>query len=221
MYGRRRRVRRQRRPMVVMPRVRDEMKTNDAAITITPSTDGTKAATMQVLNIVPRGTTATERVGKKIVMKALQIRGNLLAGASTAAAKVSILLIYVRSQNNMTDLPAWDTILKSQSPNALTERDNASQFKILRRWDYQLVGNLGTAGQGQSNSAFVFEEYITFKKPLVTQWSAANSDGIFTAMEKGGLILAGVSNLTAADGGVPSFTGNSRIYFHETDGYAY
>lgn len=222
MYGRRRRVRRQRRPMVVMPRVRDEMKTHDKAISFSIANDATTAQAMAVLNEVARNTSAITRIGKKIVMKALQIRGYLQANTATLLDKVAILLVYVRSNNNDSLLPPFDSVLESQSAIALSKRDNASKFKILRRWDYTIAGNNTGTGNQTDKSNFVFEEYITFKKPLITQWSTDSENGNYATMERGGLLLMGVgyaNNMASLI--YPTFAANSRLYFHETDGYAY
>jgi len=227
MPRRRRTVKRRRsvrRKAPMRPMVREEMKTNDITsdTTLNCSTDGTVAATQAVLNLIDTGTSSTTRVGKKIVMKALQIRGKLAASTATLQSKVAILLIYVRSNNKDAAPTTWTNILTSQHSNALTNRDNASRYKILRRWDYSVIGNIATAGQSTEKSMVSFDEYVVFKKPLVASWQA--SAGAGTAIgdfEKGSLHLCAVGDFSDAGTSRPTLVFRSRLYFCECDGYMF
>lgn len=203
------------------PVVREEMKTNDKLTgTMEFSVDGLVATNMMLLNEIPQGTTAITRIGKRVIMKALQIRGYIIPGATTIQDKCSVLLVYVRSNNQASTLPPWDTILDTQHSNSLTCRDNATKFKILRRWDYAIGGN-GTVGQ-QVTPIVNFDEYIVFKKPLVAQWITVSAAGSIAQFEKGSLLLCTVgaigvtANTTKCLG-----TFRSRLYFSESDGYMF
>lgn len=203
------------------PVVREEMKTVDTLTgTIEFSVDGAVATNMVLLNTIPQGSTAITRIGKRVIMKALQIRGYLIPGATTVQDKCSILLVYVRSNNLAATLPPWDTILDTQHSNSLTCRDNATKFKILRRWDYAMGGN-NTVAQ-QVTPLITFDEYIVFKKPLVAQWKTVAAEGTIAQFEKGSLLLCTVgavgvtANTTKCIG-----TFRTRLYFTESDGYMF
>lgn len=216
----RRRSVRRKAPMRSM--VREEMKTNDLGNTALEfSTDGSVANTQVLVNAIPQGTSSIQRVGKKVLMKALQIRGFINAGTTTIMEKVSVLLVYVRSNNQSTTPTVWADILTTQDNRSLTNRDNASKFKILRRWDYMVLGNSGTAGQQTSSSGFPFEEYVVFKKPLVSQWTNASTTGEISHFEKGSLHLCCVGNGVTAGTTKPNFYFRTRLYFCECEGYMF
>lgn len=229
----RKRVSRPRRAM--RPVVREEMKTLDVALTAATamqfSADGitddgavppTTPTTMILLNTIPTGTSATTRIGKRVVMKALQIRGHLLPNTASIYDVVSIILVYVRSNNQLTTLPAWNDIFTSQHPKSLTNRDNASKFKILRRWNYTMTGNSSAATSVTDLSTRFFDEYIVFKKPLVAQWTSASTFGRIGEFEKGSLLLlTNGTQLTASTTLYNKFYFQSRLYFTEADGYMF
>lgn len=221
-------MRRRRRP--TMARIREEMKTAEydgSTNTLTFANDDviTNVAIAH-LNVIACGVTSQTRIGKRVIMKALQIRGAIVPDTASTPQKVSLILVYVRSVNAVaggttTALPHVTEILTTRSPNALTNRDYASKFKILRRWDYYLSGVSGTSA-ATGNEGRVFEEYIVFKKPLLAQWQAGpNTTGIYSEMEKGALLLISLGNVATAATTNYKFNFQSRLYFTETDGYAY
>lgn len=204
--------------MVVMPRVKEEMKTHDTDVGFTFNNNGTNAQVMVCVNLVPRDTSAITRIGKRILMKAFHVRGRIYPSSATVMDKCSLMLVYQRMGNDNA-LPNVNDILDTQIPNSLTKRDNASKFKILRRWDFSLIGSTTTPTNA---SQFIIDEYITFKKPLVVQWSQGNSSGAYTEIEKGALLLVGVGlHPVLSTTLVGNFDAKTRLYFHESDGYAY
>lgn len=205
------------------PMVREEMKTFDigTSTTLVCSSDGTTAQTQQLLNTIPTGTSSITRIGKKVLMKALQIRGILEAGSTGVSERCAILLVYVRSNNQAATPTVWADILNAQSPISMTNRDNASKYKILRRWDYQVIGNATTAGQQSDKTAYAFDEYVVFKKPLISTWTSASVAGTIAEFEKGSLHICCVGNATTAGTLRPAFSFRSRLYYCECDGYMF
>lgn len=212
------------------PRVRDEMKTYDTGVEIASPTmnfdtaGNSTAANARLLNSVAQGNSAITRIGKRIIMKALQIRGVLSVNTSATQIneKCSILLVFMRSVNGnaTTTMPAITEILANPTPNcnSLTNRDYASKHKILRRWDYILTGN-NTDSAGPKK--IIFEEYVVFKKPLVAQWTSGGTTGAIAEFEKGALVLITIGQSAHVLNQTPIFSCNTRLYFNESDGYVY
>lgn len=226
MVRRRRTVKRRRpaprRRMAMRPMVREEMKTLDKLLqSISCSADGTEAQTQLLLNNLPPGTDGNSRVGKKVLMKALQLRGRITPGSTAVDNKVTILLVYVRSNNKAATPTVWADMLTSQSPDALSNRDNATKFKILRRWDYALHGNTNAVGNVQDSSSYVFEQYVVFKKPLIAQWIAQSAAGAIGDFEKGSLHLCCLSLGAEAGTTKATLVVSTRLYFCECDGYMF
>lgn len=211
--------------MVMQARVRDEMKTVDTTLsagTLNFDNNSAVAARMQHINVVTQGTSAIQRIGKRLIMKAVQIRGVIKAASATTVQKCSLLLVYVRSVNSIsgtTTLPAMTEIMTNQSANSLTNRDYAGKYKILRRWDFVVTGNITNPATG--NEEKIFEEYIVFKKPLLTQFNSVGTTGVYDQVEKGALLLISLGEDNYLSTTTPLFTGYTRVYFSESDGYAY
>jgi len=191
-----------------------ETKTFDAACSMTYSNNGTVAQTMQLLNTIPQDASPTGRIGKKCLITGVAIRGMSTNNTVLAIDKVTLLLVYVRNNNQAATLPAWAEILAAQTSNALTNRDNASKFKILRRWDYKILGDLDSTTP-TCDTLQITEEFVKFKKPLECMWTNAGTAGTIGQFEKGSLILMTVGNQTQASGGAPIFIGNTRVYFQD------
>lgn len=173
-------------------------------------TNSTVGNTMEHLNLIVRDTSNTGRIGKNIVMTGVAIRGGIYAPSTMGATRlhIAMLLIYVRNYNQLAALPPWADILAAQNSNALTNRDNASKFKILRRWDY--VSSLT-----DNHSINVVDEYVKFPRGLVTEWISGNADGTAPGIEKGCLILGTVGEAVYDANTTPVFNGNSRVYFKD------
>jgi len=167
------------------------------------------------INQVPIGNSSITRVGRRMNITAVAIRGQLYSSTSTPAAKATLMLIWDRHPNKAAALPAWNTILTSQSPDSLTNKDYAPRFKILRRWDFCIIG-AGTAGSPLNpNSVQLVDEFVKLKNK-VTIWDAADTTGIVTDMIEGALYLYFVSDETDASGNAPKGIFNTRIYFQDS-----
>lgn len=203
-------------PRSIQKKIKDEVKTIDATWSGTKlSIDATAANSILPLNVIPTGNSAVTRVGKTVWLRSVHIRGQVNGGTTTVITKCCILLVYVRNTNQAAAVPPWADILTTQSPNSLTNRDNATKFKILRRWDFAIAGNSTTAAQQTASSIQTIDEFVSFKKPLQVQWTAGSSTGAFAEMEKGALLLCFVGG--GADAGTTSAQsyGQSRVYFTE------
>lgn len=191
--------------------LKTEVKTVDSTIAMSFSNDGTVAQTMTLVNTIAQDASPTTRIGKKVMMTAIAIRGNAIVNTVLANARATLLLVYVRNNNQASTLPAWTEILVTQGSTALTNRDNASKFKILRRWDYKLIGDQDSTTPTTDNLQLV-EEFVKFKKPLEACWTTAGTAGTIGQFEKGSLLLISVGSIAQA-APAPVFNGNTRVYF--------
>lgn len=165
------------------------------------------------LNQIPVGSSVNQRIGKKATMTAVHLRGRCFANTATTFSQGTMLLIWQRNPNQAAALPAWADILNIQNSNSLTNLTNASKFKILRRWDFNVTGNQ-TAAQITDQGHQYFDEYIRLPKNMVTTWTQANTSGIYTDMVEGALLLYFTSS--SADGTIcPIFNIQARVYFKD------
>lgn len=165
------------------------------------------------LCIIPTGTGVQARIGKMVQLDSVQIRGSVLAG-SGSKEHCTLMLVYDREPNAAAAVPAATDILMTASSNALTNRDNAPRFKIVRRWDFDIVGTPGTASVA-AESQKVIEEYVKLGPKYPIKWQGANTDGSTAAKVKGNLILMSIGN-NANGAATPSLTCNVRVNFSDS-----
>ena len=116
------------------------------------------------LNVVPQGAGTSERVGKKIMMKSLQLKG-FSYNFSNAAYNVASLMIIYDSRPTGT-LPVMTDILTSSKSTAMSNDNNTKRFKILKRLQFVMNGPATAAG-ATANSAVCVDEYLRLNLPVV------------------------------------------------------
>jgi len=166
------------------------------------------------LNQIPAGNTAITRVGRRLNMKAIAFRGSIFAGSAGKTAQATMVLVYDRKSNKPTVIPSFTTVFTEQHAAALTNKDNAPRFKILRRWYYVIIG--GQPGSTQtSNTRVVFDEFIKLKnKPVV--FAANDTLGTMDAMVEGALYLYCLGNVNKGTT-APSLVMSMRIYYDDDE----
>lgn len=179
--------------------------------TITANIDTT--GLIQDVSIVPLGMSVVTRIGKQISLKSFQIRGTIKA-QTASATHGTMMLVYDREPNAAAALPVMTDILQLSTSNSLTNRDNAPRFKIVRHWDWSIVGTSGVASAPDS-SVYCVNEFVRFKAgKYPIKWTAADTNGLYTTKIKGALLLVFVGDV-AAGTSAPTFAGNARLDFDD------
>lgn len=166
-----------------------------AAATYAMNTTGS----VTLIATIPQGASVNQRVGKKVLLKSLQIRGQCVPGGTTTlASHCAWMIVYDRRPTGA--LPAVTDILVSAAASSFTNDANSGRFKILRRWQNVIIGNITTAGQSTDSSVFVVDEYLKLKG-LPVVFKAAGT-GAIGDIEEGALYLVTVGDTVAgaADG---------------------
>jgi len=95
--------------------------------------------TITLLATIPQGASVSQRIGKKIMLKSLQFRGNLQNNASAEFNDAAFLVVY---DNRPTGaLPAVTDVLVTANSRSFNNDTNSGRFKILKRVDEGLAGN--------------------------------------------------------------------------------
>lgn len=193
-------------------RLAPEVKTVDTTVAaMNFDNNSAVAGTMLLLNTIAQDASPTGRIGKKIVMKGVHMHLRINAGTATIGEKCALLLVYVRTNNQAATLPAWTEVLTTQSATSQTNRDNASKFKIVRRWDFNIIGNVTAPATGQELKCI--DEFVPFKKGLESLWTNAGTAGTIGQFEKGSLILMSVGINGNGATTTPVANGTTRVYF--------
>lgn len=141
-----------------------------------------------LLNTVAQGAAVTQRVGKKIVMKGLQCRGNSFNNSTATFNDVAYMIVYDKRPTGA--LPTVSDILVSVSPTAMNNDANAGRFSILKRFDGLMIGNLATAGEKTDCVALSQDWWLDLKSKEVVYKAAGT--GAIGDIEQGALYLVTV-----------------------------
>lgn len=178
------------------------------AVVTTPFTVGSSAFP---LNQIPQGNSSITRVGRRCGLSAVAIRAVIAAGATTTATNCVTLLVWDRNPNQNSTMPTFAQILNSQATMSLTNKDFAPRFKILRRWDHQVIGSAGN--QYTDKSVQYIDEFIPLKNKQ-TIWTAADTTGLVSNMQAGGLYMYLVGDALAGTT-APTMVLSTRVYFQD------
>lgn len=159
---------------------------------------------------IAQGTSTSERVGKKIQYKSIQIRGMATADSTTTSAAGAYLIVYDKRPTG--SLPAITDILVTANSNSFNNDANSGRFRILKRVDYAFTGNTATAGQNTAKSAYSVNEYLSLKG-LKAEYMAAGT-GAIGDISLGALYLVTVGNVAAGTADANLSTG-ARIRFND------
>lgn len=198
-----------------VPRVKSlETKTFNV-VNIGMNFDTTSSKVDQIIHInpIPVGGSSQARIGKKISGTAVSIKGYVRCSPDTTYDKASLMLVWVRSPN-LTALPDVTDILTGRTSNDHTNLDHASKYKILRRWDYNMIGSSSQPSTGLELQ--FIDEYIKLKEnKYETLWSNGNTDGSYPGIDKGALLLLSVGLNAFNEDSTPVFRGQTRFYFND------
>lgn len=90
----------------------------------------TTTGSVTLLNGVATGTDFTNRIGRKIIMKSVQIRGMVRPATSTPTSAVCRVIIGYDMQPN-TALPAVTDVLLAATGDSMLNLNNRDRFKML------------------------------------------------------------------------------------------
>lgn len=135
------------------PNPKPELKAFD--VTVVP-TFATAAAgdTPLVLNAMVAGTEVYNRVGRKIYMKSVHIRGQIFSAATTALDEQELRMMLVYDSNpNAAQTTLGQLLLDSNvggglDVNSNINLDNRERFKVIKEWFWHQGGAAG-ANTGQ------------------------------------------------------------------------
>ena len=91
---------------------------------------------------IAQGASVQQRIGKRAYYKSLLMRGIVVAGSTGTVADGAILIVYDKRPTGA--LPAITDILTAVSPHAFMNDNNTSRFEIIRRIDFNILGNSAT-----------------------------------------------------------------------------
>lgn len=162
-----------------------------------------------LLNTIAQGTSVNQRVGKKVMMKSLQLRGYVFNNSAALYNDCALLVVYDRRPTG--SLPAITDILVSANAISLNNDNNSGRFKILKRCDFELVG-APSVTTGTEASAATADFYLSLRDLPTVYKSAAT--GAIADIEEGALYLVTVG-INAAGTSAAAGVLNCRVRFYD------
>lgn len=154
---------------------------------------GNTTGTIALVATIAQGAAVTQRVGKKVLLKGVQIRGYATADTVTLTTGGVWMLVYDKRPTGA--LPNITDILDTANSNSFLNDANSGRFKILARRTYSLTGNVTTAGQQNDSTFQMIDEYVKLKNLLMV-FKAAGT-GAIGDIEQGALYLVSVGPTAA------------------------
>lgn len=158
-----------------------------------------------------QGASQSQRVGKRAQYKSLQMRGQIQVGTTTTITDATVLIVYDRKPTGL--LPGITDILNTVSSNSFNNDVNAGRFKIVRRFDYALAGNITTPATGME--VVNADEYIDLRNMEVEFGNLAT--GAIGDITKGALYVV-TCGITAAGTAAATANLGFRTRFFDLEG---
>ncbi|WP_445775606.1 capsid/nuclear shuttle family protein, partial [Shewanella sp.] len=140
---------------------------------------------------IPQGTTVSTRVGKRVMIKSLQIRGLANSNSATTIALGSYMIVH--DKRPTVTIPAVTDILVSANFNSFTNDNNTSRFTILKRKNFTFIGNENTAGEQTDKTGYHVNDFLRINKNMSFN---ALGTGVIADIDEGALYLLCVGNQT-------------------------
>lgn len=163
-----------------------------------------------LLNGVATGTDFTDRIGRKICMKSILVRGVSTPQDGITTARMVRMMIVYDSQPNSAAPAVTDVLLTAAawSPNNLNNRD---RFRVL-------VDKLQWHGGGDTTAGTSFSDH---NSSIVNKYKKINLETVFDGtgatisdIQSGSLYMITVGTTAAGTGGV--FNGRVRVRFTDS-----
>lgn len=150
--------------------------------------------TVTLVATVAQGTSVNQRIGKKILLKSLQLRGYASNGSTAVTNDVAVLFVYDKRPTG--SLPTVTDFLDTANSRSFNNDSNSGRFKILKRMDFLLSGTqTTTVGYGPAKSM----DFYLKLNGLQEVFKAAGT-GAIGDIEEGALYMVTVGSNAAGTG---------------------
>lgn len=186
-----------------------EQKFFDTAVSFTVDTTG-EVPTSGQLVLIPQGVTESTRVGRKCVIKSINITGLALTtyGAATSANSTGGTSVYLvmDKQANGAAAAAADVFTGTNFPNAVRNLANSTRFVILKKWQHTWQPVAGVSG------AFAdLTKTIKYYKKCNIPIEFSSTTGAITEIKSNNLFLMAGASANIDD--TVTFNATCRVRF--------
>lgn len=151
--------------------------------------------------IIPQGSGPSQRVGRKIVVRSISIRGHLrlVPAAATVGYAGICLFLVLDTQANGTYPNFLDVFTSEQAQAAHPNLENSDRFRILKTWRVALHSSAGVSG-AYNRATHLVEYYRKCSIPIYYSGQVGTidefrSNNIFFAVGSAGSDQDDISNM--------------------------
>jgi len=149
------------------------------------------SGSITLLATIAQGASINQRIGKKCRLVSIQSHGNFVAGTTGTVSDACALIVYDKKPREA--LPAITDILVTANSRSFNNDAGSDRFVVLRRYDYEAIGNSTTPATGLE--AITFDHFVPLRD-LPVQFAAAGT-GAIGDIEEGALYLVTVGSTVA------------------------
>jgi len=184
-----------------------ELKFFDTALAWDYDTTGEQVVTGGSLNAIAQGDAQNNRIGRKCVIKSIQIRGyNYFVPTTTATASALVnMYLVLDTQANGSPPAATDLFESTQLTTSMLNLSNSNRFRILKRWVVAFNSNAG-ATTAYNNVVKPLEFSMKCNIPI----EFSGTTGVTAEVRSNNLSI--IAGAVLQDDKV-SFTGTCRLRF--------
>lgn len=173
---------------------------------------------VHLIATIAQGTTTQERIGRKCKLNSVQFRGYVRSSLNTAAARSQVAIALIYDMRPTGTLPTAAEILETADPIALNNENGFDRFKIIKRWDFAILGNEFAPNDGaltdRSNKQMNhFVKLGKRGKRACYGVDAAGVAGSIAGIKEGALYLLVLSDKASASTYCPVAVFNTRTRF--------
>jgi len=147
--------------------LRGEWKYSDVSTSVAADTTGAHA----LMNGLSMGNSATTRVGSRIAIRSLELRGFIQATPGTGLMQAVRFLLVLDKQANHT-APTVGEYLSSNSLTGLRNLTHRKRFRIILDKTFPIDVNVSAVTYGIIKP---YHYYLKMKRPLAVDYNAANN----------------------------------------------
>lgn len=191
-----------------------ELKWNDAA-PLTSAAFGSTATRVTLLGASPAhtlasGTGSSDRIGKKITIKSIQLKGSIGLGNTNSLSVVFHIWLCLDTQANGTLATLSDVIDSTSLDIARPVIANSERFRVLKKLVFECPALYSTITTGPTSGSLMLRQHFDYFKKCNYEIDYSLTTGAITEIRSNNLFLiAG----TVGDNSQPTLNMVSRIRY--------
>jgi len=186
-----------------------ETKFFDTSLSFTFDATGEVPATGQLV-LIPQGVTESTRVGRKCVIKSIQLRGNMVYAPAAAAVGSTncILYLILDKQCNGAAAGVTDVFTGTSLPSAMHNLSNSQRFVVLKKMKWNFTSQAGVT-TAYNNATKLFEMFKKCNIPL----EFSSTTGAITELRSNNIFLMAGTDGSTDD--LVTLGGTCRVRFSD------